>query len=150
MHATITDGTILIQEGTLIPECLEFQGETRSSGWMSVRNLDRVQLEAEIGKAGWVVFSATAEIRRAVVGFDKQKALLAAVERVVTSHELQSCNCLEIAEVTTASFLKMHYVTVTAYSRHIQQRLSVPAPIKLRLWNASRCLAGEINRPASP
>lgn len=139
MHPTITDGTILIQEGTLIPECLEFQGETRSNGWMSVRNLNRLQLEAKIDQAGWVVFSATGEIRRAVVGFDRQKALLTAVGRVITSQELQSCNCLEIAEVTTASFLKMHYVTVTAYSRHIQQKLGVPAPIKLRPWNAPEC-----------
>jgi hypothetical protein len=139
MHPTITGGTILIQEGTLIPACLEFQGEARSSGWMSVRNLDRIHLEAEIDKAGWVVFSATGEIRRAVVGFDKQKALLTAVDRVITSQQLQDCNCLEIADVTMASFLKVHYVTVTAYSRHIQQRLGVPAPIKLRLWNATRC-----------
>ena len=73
MHPTITDGTILIQEGTLIPECLQFQGETRSNGWMSVRNLNRLQLEAKIDQAGWVVFSATGEIRRAVVGFDRQK-----------------------------------------------------------------------------
>jgi hypothetical protein len=33
----------------------------------------------------------------------------------------------------------MHYVTVTAYSRHIQQKLGVPAPIKLRAWNATEC-----------
>jgi hypothetical protein len=138
MDSTITDGTILIQEGTLIPECLGFQGETRSSGWISVRNLDRVQLEAEIDKAGWVVFSATGEIRRAVVGFDKQKALLTAIGRVIASQQLQSCNCLEITQVTMASFLKMHYVTVIAYSRHLQQRLSVPAPIKLRLWDGGR------------
>ena len=141
MHPTITGGTILIQEGTLIPECLDFQGEARSSGWMSVRNLDRVQLEVEIDKAGWVVFSATGEIRRAVVGFDKQKALLTAVGRVIASQQLQNCNCLEIAEVTMASFLNVHYVTVTAYSRHIQQRLGVSTPIKLRLWNATPCEA---------
>jgi hypothetical protein len=138
MEPTITDGTILIQEGTLIPECLEFQGETRASGWMSVRNLDRVRLEAEIDKAGWVVFSATGEVRRTVGGFDKQKALLTAIGRVIASQQLRSCNCLEISEVTTASFFKMHYVTVTAYSRHIQQRLGVPARIKLRLWNGAR------------
>jgi len=75
--------------------------------------------------------------QKTVVGFDKRKALLTAVGRVITSQELQSSNCLEIAEVTTASFLKMHYVTVTAYSRHIQQKLGLTAPIKLRLWNAA-------------
>jgi hypothetical protein len=137
MHPTITEGTILIQEGTLIPACLDFQGEARSSGWMSVRNLDRGQLETQIDKAGWVVFSVTGEIRRTVVGFNKQKALFTAVRRVITSQQLQNCNCLEIAEVTVASFLNMHYVTVTAHSRHIQQRLGVPAPIKLRLWNGA-------------
>ena len=139
MHPTITDGTILIQEGTLIPECLEFQGEARSSGWMSVRNLNRAQLEVEIHRAGWVVFSVTGEITRAVVGLNKQKALFTAFRRVITSPELRSCNCLEIAAVTMTSFLKVHYVTVTAYSRHIQQKLGAPAPIRLRLWNDTRC-----------
>ena len=139
MDPTITDGTILIQEGTLIPECLEFEGEARSSGWMSIRNLDRSQLEAKMHKTGWVVFSATGEIRRTVVGLNKQKALFTAFRRVITSPELQSCNCLEIAAVTMTSFLKLHYVTVTAYSRHIQQKLGAPAPIRLRLWNDARC-----------
>jgi hypothetical protein len=139
MHPTITDGTILIQEGTLIPECLAFQGEARSSGWISVRNLDRPQLETEIHKAGWVVFSVMGEIRKAVVGLDKQKAFLTAFQQVIESPQLQDCNCLEIAEVTMASFLRVYCVTVTAHSRHLQQKLGMSTPIKLRMWNGTEC-----------
>jgi hypothetical protein len=143
MHTAITDGTILIQEGTLIPECLAFQGEACSSGWMSVRNLDRPQLETEIRKAGWVVFSVMDEIRKAVFGLDKQKALLTAFRQVIASPQLHDCNCLEIAEVRMASFLNVHCVTVTAYSRHLQQKLGMHAPIKLRMWNGTYTRRGE-------
>lgn len=93
----------------------------------------------EIHKAGWVVFSVMGEIRKAVVGLDKQKAFLTAFQQVIESPQLQDCNCLEIAEVTMASFLRVYCVTVTAHSRHLQQKLGMSTPIKLRMWNGTEC-----------
>ena len=55
-------------------------------------------------------------------GFDKQRRLLTAVQRAIQSAQSQKCNCLEIDGVTTKSFLGVPYTSVSAHSRHIQDK----------------------------
>ena len=53
MPDKIKGGTILIQEGALLPESLRFESEPYSKGWKLVENLDSLGLDRKIREAGW-------------------------------------------------------------------------------------------------
>src|ERR1022692_3875426 len=68
MTGAITAGSILIEEGTHLPNSLLLQSESCSNGWASVKNA-RSTLEKEIQEAGWTFFFMAGEIRSTVFGF---------------------------------------------------------------------------------
>ncbi len=123
MADTIKTGTILIKEGTLLPETLRFESEPYAPGWRLVQNLDRYELGRKIHEAGWTFFWLAGEIGATVFGFDEQKTLSRAVEQILASPESAEFNSLEIMRVASEAskrFLGVCYVTVSAQSRHIQ------------------------------
>ena len=120
MAEAIMAGTILIEDGTVIPDSMVLKREPYSSGWASLMFSCR-QLEREIGKAHWNLFYIASDIKTRAFGFDRRKNLRTAVDRVITAVKANHCNCLEITRVTPGSFFKLPYVTVTAHSRHIQE-----------------------------
>jgi hypothetical protein len=119
MLDTIKTGTILIEDGTLLPKSLLLESEAYSAGWTSVSNV-RSEFEKTINQAGWTFFFMAGKIQSTVFGFDKQKAVRTAVKRIITNVESQKCNCLEITGVMMDSFLGMPYACVSAHSRHVQ------------------------------
>jgi hypothetical protein len=120
MADVIKAGTILIENGSLMPESLLVEGAPYSSRWKSVSN-DLNELDSGINKAGWTFFFMAGEIKITAFGFDKEAALRRAVKRTITSVEAHKCNCLEITEVSSDSFLGVPYVNVSAHARHIQK-----------------------------
>ena len=120
----ITQGTILIEEGTPLPEFLRLEHEPYPSTWMSVKNtFAPCELEKRLKSAGWTFFYRAGQLSAAVFGFDRKKMIHAALKRLIAKVRLQECNCLEIDEVATRSFLGMPQVSVLAHSRHIQKDL---------------------------
>ena len=118
----ITAGTILIEKGTLLPEPLRLENESYPSTWMPVQNSpDPFGLERQLNAAGWTFFYMASEISTTAFGFDRGKMIRAALRRIITKVRLPMCNCLEIDEVATHSFLGLPYVSVSAHSRHIQK-----------------------------
>jgi hypothetical protein len=55
-----------------------------------------------------------------VFGFNREKAVHTAVDRLIENAKSQNCNCLEIGRVTMKSFLGLPFARVSAHSRHIQ------------------------------
>jgi len=121
MTDAVKTGTILIERDASMPQSLRLEGNSFSSSWRSVSNLDLNGLDTAINKAGWTFFFMAGEIKMTAFGFDKEGAVRRAVTRVITNVESHKCNCVEITEVLEKSFLGMPYVNVTAHSRHIQQ-----------------------------
>jgi hypothetical protein len=124
MPDTIKTGTILIKEGTLLPETLRFESEPYAPGWRLVQNLDRYELGRKIHEAGWTFFWLAGEIGATVFGFDEQKTLRRAVEQILANLESAEFNSLEIMRVASEAskrFLGVRYVTVSAQSRDIQE-----------------------------
>ena len=121
MAETIKEGAILIREDALLPESLRFESERCTKGWRLVRNLGGHQLDQAISRAGWNFFYMAGEIEATAFGFDEEKALRRAVNRVLTNPESEKFNSLEIAQVAANRFLGLPYVTVTAHPRHIQE-----------------------------
>jgi hypothetical protein len=125
MPDTIKTGTILIKEGTLLPEVvLRFESEPCAPGWRLVKNLDGDGLGRKIHEAGWTFSWRAGEIGATVFGLDEQKTLRRAVGQILANLESAEFNTLEIMRVTSEAskrFLGVRYVTVSALSRHIQE-----------------------------
>jgi hypothetical protein len=124
MLDTIKTGTILIKEGTLLPEVLRFETDPCAPGWRLVKNLDGFGLGRKIHEAGWTFSWRAGEIGATVFGLDEQKTLRRAVEQILANLESAEFNSLEIMRVaseTSKRFLGVHYVTVSAQSRNIQE-----------------------------
>jgi hypothetical protein len=131
MPDTIKTGTILIKEGTLLPEVLRFESEPCARGWRLVKNFDGYGLRRKIHEAGWTFSWRAGEIGATIFGLDEQKTLRRAVEQILANLESAEFNSLQIMRVASEAskrFRGVHYVTVSAQSRHIQQDIGlVPA-----------------------
>ena len=111
-----------MQEGTFPPNSQPLQRESDSSGWAAVEG-SRSVFEKEVRAAGWTFFFMAGEIQATVFGFDRQKTLRAALQRLIANVKSQNCNSIEITQVTGKSFLKLPYVRVSAHPRHLQKGL---------------------------
>ena len=123
MTDAIKAGTILIRQGTPMPDSMQLESQSDSSAWTSVKDLDRNEFAGKIDSAGWTFFFMAGDIKATVFGFNRQKTLSAALKQIIASVKSDRCNSLEITEVTRKSFLKVPYVSVSAHSRHIQKGL---------------------------
>jgi hypothetical protein len=124
MADNIETGAILIKEGALLPRALRFESENCVPGWKLVKDLDRYGLAREIHEAGWTFIYLADETRAAVFGMDEQKMVRRAIEQILANPKSQKFNSVEITQVTSVDsdrFLGVHYVTVSAHSRHIQE-----------------------------
>ena len=62
MPDTIKTGTILIKDGTLLPESLRFESEPCVPGWRLVTDLDGYGLDRKIREAGWTFFCLAGQL----------------------------------------------------------------------------------------
>ncbi len=118
----ITPGTILIDKDAPRPVCFHLQHEPFPGAWISVQhNLSPRDLELELSTTGWTFLYMANAIRATAFGFHRERMIHAALKRVIANVREQRCNCLEIDDVATHSFLGVPYVNVSAHARHIQK-----------------------------
>jgi hypothetical protein len=115
-------GTVFIEAKAILPESFSLKGAPDANGWRSLASAGRSAFEQKVRQAGWIFFLMDAEITARVYGFDAQKGLRTAFERISASVKSQKCNSLQITRVESKSFLMVPYVSVTAHSRHLQER----------------------------
>src|SRR5438067_496490 len=120
MKDTIAAGSVFIDDRAQLPNSALLQRKPHSSGWAEVTNVHST-FGKEIPDAGWTFFFMAGEIKTTVFGFDRERALGAALSRLIANVKGQKCNCIEITQVTGSSFLKLPYVSVTASPRHLQK-----------------------------
>ena len=135
MAEKITTGTILIKEGTPLPECLRLESEPYSKGWRLVKELDSRGLDRRIREAGWTFFFMAGDANATAVGSDLEKTTRKAVKKVLASMKSDRLNGLEIGEVAPKRFLGLPYVTVSAHPRHIQQSMFLFQAARLAAWD---------------
>ncbi|PYU34921.1 MAG: hypothetical protein DMG28_04355 [Acidobacteria bacterium] len=121
MPDTIKTGTILIKEGTPLPEALRFETEPCAPSWTLVKNLDGYGVNRKIDEAGWTFFCLAGEIKATVFGLDAQKAVRRAVKRILARLKGEKFNSLEVTAVASKRFLGVPYTSVSTHSRHIQE-----------------------------
>ena len=141
MADEINAGTILIKEGTVLPESLQLESEPYLKGWRLVKNLGSSGLDRKLCEARWNLFYMAEEVSAVVVGFDLEKMTRRAIERIVASTQSDGFNCLQIAHVTAKRFLGLPYVTVSAHPRHIQESTILFHSKRLAEWDHARLAA---------
>lgn len=126
MTHEITTGSILVRENALLPKELQFESEPCVPGWGLIKDFDAYRLDREIQKAGWHFFCLAGEIKATVFGMDEQNMVHRAIERILANPKSEKFNSLEITRVASVGskrFPLVHYVTVSASSRHIQESM---------------------------
>jgi hypothetical protein len=141
MAETIKTGTILIKDGTFLPDALQFESEPCATGWRLVKNLDGYGLGRKIHEAGWTFFCLAGEIKATVFGFDGQKTVRRAVKRILANLKSEKFNGLEITQVVTKRFLGLPYASVSAHSRHIQESAFLWRVKYLQEWDRAKLAA---------
>jgi hypothetical protein len=122
MTDTIKAGSILVETSGHLPKSLGLRRGSRTDGWAGIED-GRPGFEKTIQEDGWSYFFMAGEIKATAFGFDRQKRLGAALQRLITHAKAQHSNSLEISTVTDKSFLSVPYVSVTAHVRHFQKGL---------------------------
>ncbi len=141
MAETIKAGTILIKDGTLLPDALQFESEPCATGWRLVKNLDGYGLGRKIHEAGWTFFCLAGEIKATVFGFDGQRTVRRAVKRILTNLKSEKFNGLEIMQVQAKRFLGLPYASVCAHSRHIQENAFLLQAKDHQEWDRAKLAA---------
>jgi hypothetical protein len=138
MAEKITTGTILIKDGTVLPEGLRLEGEPYLKGWKLVKSFDSSGLDRKLCEAGWTFFFMASEIKATAVGSDLEKTTRRAVKNVVRGMRADKLNCLEIAQVVAKRFLGLPYVTVSVHLRHIQESMVLFHSRRLAEWDRGK------------
>jgi hypothetical protein len=141
MANEINSGTILIKEGTVLPEGLQLESEPYVKGWKLVKNLCGSGLDRKLCEARWTFFYMAGEVNGAAVGSDSEKMTRRAVKKVIASMESDKLNCLEIGQVAAKRFLGLPYVTVSAHPRHIQESIFLFRDEPFAEWDRAKLAA---------
>jgi hypothetical protein len=141
MADEINSGTILIKEGTGLPEGLQCESQPYLKGWRLVKNLSSSGLDRKLCEARWTFFYMAEELSAIVVGSDLEEMKRRAVKRVVASMKSERLNCLEITHVAAKRFLGLPYVTVSGHPRHIQESMFLFQAKRLAEWDQAKLAA---------
>ena len=104
MRDTIKAGTILIKEGTPLPEALRIERVPYVPGWTLVEGFDGYGLDREIREVGRTFFCLAGDIRATVAGMDRYALVRRAVKKILANPKSEKFNALEITRVVSKRF----------------------------------------------
>jgi hypothetical protein len=135
--------SIFIRDNTPLPENVSIESDAFLPGWRVVRNLDRSTLARNIERAKWYFFYLAGAMKATVFGRNRPGTVRRAVKSILARREEQQSNSLEITEVVARRFCGIPFLSVTAHSRHIQQRVGLVPARNFVLSVAAAASSGE-------
>ncbi len=144
MPETIKTGTVLIKDGTLLPDALQFESEPCATGWRLVKDLDGYELDRKIHDARWTFFYLAGEIKATIFGLDAQKTVRRAVKRILANVHREKFNSLQITQIVSKNFLGVPCVQVYAHSRHAQKSMFLFRDEDVQKWEQTK-MSGDAN-----
>jgi hypothetical protein len=141
MRETIQAGTILIKEGTLLPDSPAFESEPYSPGWRSVTDLDGYAMDRKTHDAGWTFFFMAGESRISAIGGEGQKTIRRAMKQILAGTKSGKFNSLEITRVVFKHFLGVPYATVSFHIRNLQEGMSLFGGGNSHAWKNATLVA---------
>lgn len=121
-------GTLLIKDGTVTPQPLQFATPPGLTGWSTLADMTPAQLGKQLDNAGWMFFHMAGGNHANGFGLNAGARMNHALAHVIASTRHAHCNCLEITHIQERSFLGLRYLSLSARSRHIQQSCSFQEP----------------------
>lgn len=117
---TIKKGSLLLAEGTQLPETMLLESALCAPGWKLIQNVNLQAFKELISQAGWYFLFIAAQLETTVYGWNKETAIRKATKRITEQSKAAKYNCVEIMQVEANRFLGIPFVRVTAHSRQIQ------------------------------
>lgn len=121
MADNIKTGTLFIADGVELPNSVLIESNSYITGWSVITNLNSFGMNQKIIKEGWNFFFLAGRLKAIAFGSDEEKTTRKAVKQVIAEMQSKDFNCLEITQVKAKRFLGFPYMSVSAYSRHIQE-----------------------------
>ncbi len=122
MEGSIRNGTLIIVEGTPLPDSGKITSEPFSRGWRIVTNLRGQGLDRHFSHIGWTVFQKAAPVQASILCFGKSQSFLKAFRKILRNIGAKKFNCLEITSVIEKTVMGVTYVHISARARNIQKR----------------------------
>jgi hypothetical protein len=115
------DGTLMIAEGTALPEVLNLESDPYSESWRMVTNFEGYGLDRGLRKAGWTFVYKARELEVRVFGFASERTMRKAFAALLGRLGDSTFNCLEITKTVRKQFFGLPYISVSGHARFIQQ-----------------------------
>ena len=141
MAHTIEIGTLLVKEGTPLPENLPLESDPYLKGWRLVKNLDSSGLDRKLCEVGWTFFYMAGEVNAMAFGSDAERTTRRAVRKAIANMKSEKFNCLEISDVSAKRFLGLAYLTVAVHPRHIQESVCLFHAKRISEWHQAKLAA---------
>ncbi len=124
---TIKGGSLLLAEGTALPESVSLESNPCAPEWRLLKSVDPKGLKEIIERAGWNFFYLATELETTGWGWDQETATRKAIRQITAQTKAANYNCVEIKQVETRRFLGISLVKMAAHSRQIQAQGSLAA-----------------------
>lgn len=121
MSSPLKVGTVLLREGTFVPDSVTLLKETLSPGWQAITNLTGDELDGQLRNQNWNFMFIAGAIHGTSRGSWSDVAVRRAAIRMLGKTRLAKFNGFEITGINKLKFLSFPYVTVTGHSRHLQK-----------------------------
>ncbi len=118
----VKDGTVIVAEGTSLPESCNVTSEPFSQGWRTVRNFESFRLDKHLSRIGWTFFYRAAPVKVSVLGIGNNRTLRKAFRKIIRGSRPLKFNCLEITETIRRDFMGITYIQMSAHARDIKER----------------------------
>jgi len=122
MTNKMKNGTLIIAEGTVVPDELKLESHPYAESWRIVTNYEGYGLNRHLSRAGWTFLYMAQELKVTAFGFATERTFRKAFTTILKKLHSPKFNCLEIIEATPRRFLGFPYVSVSGHARLIQQR----------------------------
>ena len=127
METAIENGCIFVMDRLLLPAALRFQGRRYSDGWRLLNSLKSNDIELRARDCGWNFIFLAEGRRRTALGFGRAWSLRKAMNKLLTEARENAFNSVEVTEITARHLLGLHWVSVAAHSRCLQQSHQIKA-----------------------
>ena len=122
MQGSLKNGTLIIAEGTSLPDSSKITNEPFSHGRRIITSLRGQGLDRHFSQMGWTVFQKATPLTVNRLGFGKSQTVLKAFHKILRDSGSRKFNCVEITRAVTKTFLGVSYVQMSARTRNIQKR----------------------------
>jgi hypothetical protein len=145
----IRTGSVWIKSEARLPESVRFESK-QYGHWKLLTRMDGFAVERSLSEAGWYFLFMVPGITIGALSSSRNGAIRRALKRILTAVEEQDFNGLEIVEITTRSFLGLHYARVVAHPRQVKNSPFVrdldPYHVTRTVWDSERILRNRIKR----